>query len=344
MATEERLIPTRHHNPCPICGDTSGDCRTKDDLILCHSFIDGGEGNQTHHYLRSTKDCIWGIFVPRQEKTTKAERDRYRLIQQAKRQERLEREERKFSQGLTREERDIAIRRLATVGLLSKHREQLQQRGLTNQQIKESLFFSVYPRMAVPVGVSEKLPGVDNGAIATNKTGYACVAFDHQGQAIGFQIRDEEQEAKNKYTWAKGIFSSHLQTGELPLSIAGTITDAVLLCEGTLKPRVASYRFGGIRFIGASGGNFAGSPLQLKAAIGACRRIILCPDAGDIINPHTLRRWKRTLSLFNHNYRVEVAWWGQKAKDGQDIDELNGWSGVEFLKVNEWEAIANDNL
>lgn len=340
-AIDSKIRPTTKHDPCLLCGDTSGDCRANGDLILCHTLIDKTETN-THTWIKYSKDSVWGVYVPRQDEKSKVERDRYLLQKQAEKQERLEREARKFSQGLTRQERDAAIRKLSQVGLIEKHREQLRQRGLSDAAIAQGLFFSVYPDMEIPLGVNEKLPGVDRGKLVTKKTGFACVAFDHSGLAIGFQIRDENSEANAKYTWAKGTFSSHLQTGELPLSVAGIASDAVVFCEGILKPRVASCRYEQLKFLGASGGNFAGSPLQLKAALGKDRRIIICPDAGDIQNPHVMRRWKRTRELFNHNYRVEVAWWGQVDKTHPDIDERDGWDGVTFMNFEEWEMLADD--
>lgn len=340
MFTDNALRPASLHNPCPVCGDTTKDCRLRDDgLVLCHTFIDGTE-HETLQYIKPTVDGIWGVYGHKiNDLAEKRERDRYRLILQAKRQERLERQNKKFSEGLTRQQRDAAIRRLATVGLLEKHRQDLHRRGLKDDQIDQGLFFSVYPQMPIPSGVPDRFPGVKNNRFQTKARGYACVAFDASGYAIGFQIRDEDPNAKSKYVWPRSHFSSHLQNGEMPLSVAGQLTDGLLLTEGILKPRITSHNLGGIRVIGASGGNFIQTQQQLRVALGKCRRIILCPDAGDILNRHAVLRWEKTAALFPFTYRVEVAWWGQFSKEEKDIDELNDWTGVEFISFDNWKNL-----
>lgn len=335
-----KLYPTKTHNPCPVCNDTSGDCRVRDELVLCHHAILGQE-HSLWQYVRPTTDGIWGVFKPRQDDATAAEIARQKLIQQEKREARLAAQYEKWREGLTVEERDKNFRLLATVGLRPEHRALLHQRGLTDSQIAESLYFSVSPKMAIPDGVNNSLPGVKDGHLATKRTGYACVAFDYRGRALGFQIRDENPDAKNKYTWAKGTMSSHLQNGELPLSVCGDRQSKVFLCEGTQKPRIAAYRLGQ-QFIGASGGHFSGSILQLKATLGACRNVVLCPDAGDVLNPHTIRRWDATLGLFNFSYRVQIAWWGQFTKDCLDIDELPNLDVVQFLTPSQWRQRSSD--
>lgn len=339
-----KFTPTTKRNPCPICSDTSGDCRTTDgEMLLCHSLPDGGD-HSLYKWIKSTDDGIWGIFVPRKEDGDRSIDSRRQWLElQRQRQERLEQQAREFNNGLSSAQRDKAIRLLSRhYGLNSSHRQQLRDRGLTDAQIDESHFFSVYPWAAAPPGIDEKCPGIKNGKLWTGATGYACPAFNSRGEAIGFQVRDENPEAQNKYLWAKGNFSSHLKIGELPLSVSGRVGMTVLLCEGILKPRIASYRLQNQFVIGAAGGNFGGSPLQLRSAIGACRRIVIAPDAGDILNPHVLRRIESTLSLFNFTYRVRIAWWGQVEKSAPDIDELSGWGNVQFLTASQWGQLVKD--
>ena len=73
-----------------------------------------------------------------------------------------------------------------------------------------------------------------------------------------------------KYYWAKGDKSSHLPIGdgELPIQTIGTAAkpNTIWACESLLKPVIASYRIGD-RFIGAAGGLFRSSPIQVKAAL-----------------------------------------------------------------------------
>ncbi|AMA10638.1 hypothetical protein AWQ23_14370 (plasmid) [Picosynechococcus sp. PCC 73109] len=232
------------------------------------------------------------------------------------------------------------------MGLTQKHRQQLRGRGLDDAAIDAGLFFSVAPGLELPRSVSEKLPGVilrdGKKILHSGVTGFACPAFDEKGRAIGFQIRDENPDADNKYRWAKGSFSSHLQNGELPLNVVEKIpqSESVWLTEGFLKPYVASHRLN-ISCIGSPGGNFLGSKTQLKAALEGASKIIIAPDAGDILNPNVYRRWCKHIKYFvKGGYDVAIAWWGQVAKDCPDIDELSSLDDVEYLSPKEFYKLA----
>jgi len=341
LSNSLRFLHSSARQPCPICDDKTGDCKISDgEIILCHRFIDGGANHPDYDWFRESENGVWGVFAPSKKEMTPKERweeKQKAIARAAQRKQELEAQAIEYGKGLSTEDRHKHLTLLSrTLGLNTEHRQSLRERGLTDDQITESLFFSVYPYQEIPNFVSDKLPGIDGNKLCSSVKGYGCPAFNAQGQAIGFQIRDENPRGNSKYKWAKGTFSSHLQNGELPLSVAGTLTDAVLLTEGILKPRIASYRLGGIRVVGASGGDFPGSPLQLRAAIGSCRRVIYCPDAGDVLNPFVVKRINRTLDLFNFRYKVEVAWWGQDTKDKLDIDERGGWDGVELLTKDQW--------
>lgn len=334
------FTPTKHHNPCPICSDISGDCRINGDLVLCHSFPDGGD--VPDYEFKKPSNCgVWGVYAPAQDDWTPEQRDDFKTAQQLKTQARLAKESELHRNGLSRAERDRNIRAIAAyVGLNSKHHQQLLDRGLTPEQIKTGLYFSICPYQPVPLATSDKLAGVGfnrdgKKVLVASKSGFACVIFDNEGQAVGWQLRDENPEAENKYLWAKSAFSSHLQDGELPLTVRGD-GSTVWLTEGILKPDIASCKFG-LKVIGAAGGNFLSSKTQLKKYLGDSQRVIYAPDAGGVITPEVYRRDRKNIKyLVKSGYEVQVAWWKQTTKDSPDIDELDSLDGVQYLSPKDW--------
>eukprot|EP00741_Cyanophora_paradoxa_P007466 tig00000128_g7221.t1 len=100
------------------------------------------------------------------------------------------------------------------------------------------------------------------------------------------------------------------------------------LSEGIVKSFVAASHFG-LLFVGAGighGGDFAGSPQTLRAILRYedPDEVWLCPDAGSLDNATIVLQYLRAVRLLrNHNYRVFVAWWGQRTKGAHvDVDEL----------------------
>ncbi len=337
--TATKPIPTRQGNPCKICGDTSGDCREVGELALCQKSPNGGTESSEFRFIRPSKCGVWGIYAPGQETRTRAEIDHYRRQQL----ERLAKEAEHYRNGLTVEQRDKNIRAIAAyIGLDAHHKELLRQRGLPDEHIKGGLFFSVADGSQVLKTISDKMPGVrlrgSKKYLTSSTKGIACVAFDHHNRAIGFQIRDERPDCDNKYRWAKSTFSSHLQNGELPLTTLriNQRSKAVFLTEGLLKPFIVSSRFK-LNTIGAAGGQFLASKTQFAAYLSGYTDIVCCPDAGDTINPHTLKRWLAIADAMGGNFKLWFAWWNQHQKDSLDIDELQDFSQVKYLSRREWE-------
>ncbi len=325
-------------NLCPVCGEGSPDCRysTDGELVLCHSHTDFDPNHPDWHWLGSSSNGVWGKFVPRKDDRfdrtvwleKKAERER----------DRLEREREHAKNALTIPDRDKALRKLSqSLGLSRRHRQALLDRGLTDSQIESGLFFSIYPNDPVPPGIPQNLPGVSNGKIAASGVGIACLAFDGEGRAIGYQIR-LENVTDSKYRWAKGLTSSHLPNGELPIShiINDKESDRVWLTEGILKPFVAAHKHG-LNAIGAAGGHFSGAASQIGEAIGPYKELIICPDAGDINNHHVMLRWEKQIKFLESlGKSLSIAFWGQKTKDDDDIDELENLDQVEFLTPSQF--------
>lgn len=325
-------------NPCPVCGEASPDCRysTDGELVLCHSHIDFDPNHPDWHYLGVSSNGVWGKFVPR--KSEAFDRTEWEAKKAERERDRREREREHAKNALSIPDRDKALRKLSkTLGLSRRHQKALLDRGLSESAIESGLFFSIYPNDDVPPGIPTNLPGVINGKIGASGVGIACLAFDSEGQAIGYQIR-LENVTDSKYRWAKGLASSHLADGELPITHIpnGKDNGQVWLSEGILKPFVAAHKHG-INAIGAAGGHFSGSPNQIRNAIGPYRQLILCPDAGDINNPHVMLRWSKEINFLESlGKSVLVAWWGQKTKNDDDIDELENLDQVGFITPSQF--------
>lgn len=328
-------------NPCPVCGEPSPDCRysTDGELILCHGHIDFDPQHPDWHYLGTSSNGVWGKFVPRKDEAF--DRTEWLEKKAARERDRREREQEHAKNALSIPDRDKALRKLSqSLGLSRRHKQSLLDRGLSQEAIESGLFFSIYPNDDVPPGIPPNLPGVINGKIAASGVGIACLAFDGEGRAIGYQIR-LENVTDSKYRWAKGLASSHLPNGELPIShiTNDKESDRVWLSEGILKPFVAAHAYG-LNVIGAAGGHFSGCPNQIREAIRPYRQLILCPDAGDINNPQVTLRWSKEIKFLESLGKlVSVAWWGQKTKDDDDIDELESLNQVGFITPSQFLAM-----
>ena len=336
--SRSKLHPFKGSNSCPICGEADSDCRysTDGELVLCHSHIGFDPNHPDWHFLGDSSNGVWGKFVPRKseafDRTVWLEKKLQREI------DRLERQKEHAKNALSIPDRDKALRKLSqSLGLSRRHQKALLDRGLSESQIETGLFFSIYPNDDVPPGIPPNLPGAINGKIGAGGVGIACVAFDSEGRAIGYQIR-LENVTDSKYRWAKGLTSSHLADGELPITIipSGTGSDRVWLSEGILKPFVAAHKHG-LNAIGAAGGHFSGSANQVRNAIEPYRELILCPDAGDINNHHVMLRWSKEISFLESlGKSILIAWWGQETKNDDDIDEIGNLELIEFFSPSQF--------
>ncbi|NJL52535.1 MAG: hypothetical protein HC930_10525 [Hydrococcus sp. SU_1_0] len=113
-----RFFPTKVNNPCPICADTSGDCRTNQDdsLILCHGFIEQDSGVAGYKFQKTSANGVWGVHIPDDGKEFDQEKYQQYLEQKAEQ----ERNRKQFlaDNALDPDGRDVAIRKLArSVGL-----------------------------------------------------------------------------------------------------------------------------------------------------------------------------------------------------------------------------------
>ena len=341
-------------NPCPICSKEDWCYQLNLSLWCCKRSEEAAPG-----YRRTTKqdrDGAWYFAVdgdPSDRKTKKEEwfkQDAHRKLDlnAAQQQE--------FSTQLTSTQRNPLIRTLSQeLGLTREHHQMLSNRRLTDEQIKDGLFFSIERWQKVGEHYPLNLPGVyrsPKGDLQLKGKGIAIVAIDADGLATGWQVMNDDPRPTDpafdftKYYWAKGDKSSHLPIGdgELPIQTIGTASnpDTIWACEGLLKPVVASYRIGD-RFIGVAGGLFRSSPIQVKAALKNVQTVIIAVDAGDAVNPHRVRHWRLETEFFQFlGLKVLFAWWGQINKTENDIDELtpDEFGSIEYLTPDRWFAIA----
>ena len=340
-----RFTLHKRNNPCPICESIKGNCKTSNKgVVLCHSFIDSDAGVPAWKWVKTDKLGVWGVFVPNDEQK-EFDRDQWKRRLSQRNAQQLRKNQLLLATALDIPQRDRAIKKLHNyLGLGSKHRQNLCARGLTDAQIEAGYFFTIYPNLELPPGIPANLPGVSRGKLATKTAGMACPAFDVEGRIIGWQLRVDET-TDNKYRWAKGWKSSHLPNGELPITVCrpvdGVKHQGVRLEEGLLKPFIAAQKTGQI-CIGAAGGNHAGSPEQLKAALEAINpeSVTLDPDAGAVANPHIIKQYQRTIALVTGwGYAVNIGWWGQIDKSHPDIDELASQEALTTITPEEFLAL-----
>ncbi|MFM7574968.1 MAG: hypothetical protein ACKO4S_17860, partial [Snowella sp.] len=334
---------------CPVCQGAKKDCRqnNKTSLIHCRDT----SANPIDYVFRGQDALGFGMWA------YKADAQQWNQEQREQWQrERLANQSRRLAHhaktALAVESLDLAIRKLARyLRLTSEHRQQLRDRGLTDNQINQGLFFSIAENQEIPPGIPPNFPGVDwsGQKLFTPSPGIACPAFNSQGKAIGYQIRLTTADS-GKYRWPKGKVSSHLQNGELPLTITGSsLNDATIvwLTEGILKPFVASQKWG-IPCIGAAGGNHQGSPQQLLAAIQQIPEnclIAIAPDAGAILNQNVLKQYEKTIKLlieWGYGDRILFVWWGQATKLDNDCDEItqDEFEQIQYLNSDEFDALS----
>lgn len=338
---------------CPICNGISrgrgrggGDCRqSANQLIHCRTGLELSTIPVGWKFIK-LDNAGFGLFAPDDSDWNSSQKQEWQQKVEADRKLRLLRQQQELASALPVAERNHAIKKLHKyLGLSQKHRTHLRARHLTDAQIDAGYFFTIHPDQELPPGIPANLPGIIStrlndhawGRLATKTLGFACPAFDVEGNIIGWQLRVDDA-TDNKYRWAKGWKSSHLPNGELPITVCRPVspighelacTDPTTrlrhecsversersaesvyseLVESVLQKESVGLAEGllkpyiaaqtfGSIFIGAAGGNFA--PKQLKASLDALKPTIvtLYPDAGSVSNPHVMRQYEQTINL-----------------------------------------------
>jgi hypothetical protein len=257
------------------------------------------------HYLGQTKDYLWGKFLP--------EGDRPAPVAKVKK----EREPDKAI--VSAEKKDKSYRSiLAQLDLSDRHLEDFSRRKLQEPEIK---FLGTVAR-SLHYGYLIPFPNVD-------------------GLYTGAQVRcDKAEGGRYKWHYIRNDWSLNNSFNENPLGVYRGGNTWVWIIEGTgVKPIVASIRHG-ITAIGAAGGQHYLSPKTLADTLeklGSPKTIVFCPDAGDIHNPHVLRRIEQNIEFLESlGLQVTIAWWNQDTKDKPDIDELPNLKDVRYISPEEF--------
>ncbi len=360
------FTPTRSNNPCPICDNTSGKCRTTDTkIVLCMTFADAfNQANAPDYkYLHTTKDGLWGVYVPEADRNySDAEREQWKRQREAIKAQRVSEEQQQYSKRLDAIARDREYRKLLDQLTLSHtDRKDLVKRGLTAEQIERGMFRTIGTNQKLARSVDPQLPGInaDGRSLNVSSYGYLIPIPDVEGHLIGSQERKRNSDS-GRYRWLTSISKKrsdgstpHLPNGELPLGVYRPPQPQSLayvgLAEGFLKPFIAAERLG-ITFLGADAGNFGSRPGQLKLTlqkleqeIGERPALVLYADAGAIANPNVRKIYTRTYKLCKQlGYELQIAWWGQFSKQSHnDIDELpnlTSWDDprIKFISWQEY--------
>jgi hypothetical protein len=339
---------------CPICSGIRRDCRqnSQTNLIHCRHDVITPPPDWRFVGIDGIGFNMWAADDER--KRDSSEWESLRQQRAAERERRLVLDAERYKQLLSADERDRNIRRIhAQVGLSSRHRQQLRDRGLTDTQIDAGKYFSIAPWQEV-TGINPRLAGIDleGRKLLIAQSGFACPVYDVQGQIIGWQTRFDNA-TNSKYKWATSQTrnrpdgaTAHLQNGELPISccrpLDGVSRDSIGLAEGFLKPYIAAQRLGQV-VIGAAGGNLAASKEQLKVYLDELsselntKAIDLYPDGGAVANNAVMRHYEQAIQMISEwGYSVRVAWWGQLTKEQPDIDELPSLNEIAYLTPSEF--------
>lgn len=367
------LIPSRKHNSCPICENTSGKCRQSRedaDYWQCMTYADAKKGEVISGYkcLGHSKNGLWGQFrVDNSQEWSEQQRLEWKQRNQQRQQEIVKDEEQRRQKSLKAENRHAQYTSLLSeLSLHSEDREDLIRRGFTSEQIELSGFKSVEAYQPLQRQYSELLPGIGTGgrSLIVGNAGYLIPVRNADGLIVACQIRLRSLPVgqNDRYRWLSSKkASAHVYTtgfnpkGEMPLAIhrPKSKPTGLALVEGTgAKPFLASQRLN-LLVIGASGGLFTSSESILKSCLerlseelGGARELTIYPDKGSVIDIGVMSRWRKTIDLLEKwNWFVKVAWWGQADKSSRDIDELDieeltDHNTIEFIAPQEFLKLA----
>lgn len=359
-AMSKKFIPTRKTDPCALCGDITGKCRTTESVRLCMTLTETVPV-PGFKFLGRTKDSLWGKWIA---DTGQDWTEQQRQAWQRELNRRQSAESQHPSLSLAASDRDKYYRHLLDqLSLHSDDQADLHRRGLSDEQIEHWGVKSVEQWQPLDRELSHTLPGVSlsGRSLITSGAGYLCPIRDVEGQIVGFQLRLRDSASGGRYRWLTSATqkrpdgpSPHLPHGELPLAVHRPLSlsrSAIALVEGVgAKPFILAQRQGVVT-IGAAGGQFASSPATLKhtlevlAAELDSRTIEFYPDAGAILNRQVLRQYRATWKLLRQwGYEIQILWWGQETKSSPDIDELEDFSQLQPITIAQFETIARPRL
>ncbi|NER97268.1 MAG: hypothetical protein F6J86_26055 [Symploca sp. SIO1B1] len=365
-----KFIPSKKTQPCEICGDTSGKCRTHQDgeILLCMSFSGSkfGEIQNGYKCIKEDKGKGWTTWkIDNTQEWTEQQRSEWRQRLEARRRQQASEDEARASKALSEQQKHEQYSALLSeLTLHPEDRADLIRRGFTNEQIELSGFKSVNKWQSLQGKYSNLLPGVsqDNRFLLTG-AGYLCPIRNTEGLIVALQVRLRQLDSdwSGRYRWLTSRTkknpngqSPHIYykgfAPELPLSVHRPPSEpqGIALAEGTgAKPFLAAQRLNLI-VIGAAGGQHASSPNQLQKALKLWQveQIPILADAGSVSNKTVVGQYLRAAELLiEWGYTPVFGWWGQITKNEPDIDELptERYSEIEYLSVEEFKQLATEH-
>lgn len=288
------LTPNNRNNPCQICEDTSGKCRQgREDLSYwqCMSYADSQKGEIVNGFkcIGRTRDQLWAQFrLDNSQEWNEQQRLEWQRENQRRRNQKAREDEQRRRRSLAATERhEQYTRLLAELTLHPDDRADLVRRGFTHEQIELSGFKSIGRYQQLQSQYSELLPGMASSSrLVIREEGYLCPIRNADGLIVACQVRLRvlQRAEDNRYRWLSGNGQTlHLypeggeSEGELPLAIhlpQKLSKFAIGICEGVgAKPFLASQRLG-IPFIGAAGGQHAGSPKLFKSSLQQIEEVL----------------------------------------------------------------------
>jgi len=317
--------------------------------------MDANPPDYIHRGIDSNGFNMWA-FKPDADNWNDEKRREYR--EQRERQKQLERE--RHARSLSPIERDREIKKILNQLTLSDSDRVLlkNRRYLTDERIGH--FRTIEQWQKLTLAVSPGLSGVNfDGSKLNNPVKGILVPIPNEdGLFVGLRLYNPNSKENDhgKYIWlssrARGV-EPKLQNGELPIAIYWPSQlkhhDRVGLCEGLeIKPAIAADRLG-IPFIGASGGNFAGSKESLLNAIKFIKERLgnpsavatLYPDAGSLANENVINQYRK----LNDILPIQIAYWGHGFdKKLGDVDERVNIESIEFLAPSQFFELAKKDL
>lgn len=336
-------------NPCPNCGRTNY-CKTADNgSVWCVSYheLNIKIGDIVNGYRANAINGDWMTFNPVNEqgrKLTKAE------LQQKRELARIAKEEAIKAELPLSERHKYHLDILNQLSLNDVHWQNLRNRGLSDDQIKAIGYRSVNRFQKLRGDFPENLPGYNpsRNSLINEYGGILCPIWQ-DGKIAASKIRlddNDANESNHRYTsLSSQTFTSFHLYGESPLAVLPGSSSDIWITEGNeIKPVIVNQLFGktvlgGGRYWHSSSNHAAKYLTRFKQAYG--HKIILCPDAGDVVNVDKVpEKWIQEYKFFeSQGFDVCFAWWKQITKYGKDIDELEDLSIIDFIDLDEFEGL-----
>lgn len=362
ISRDKKTVHDRRGGPCPLCGEQNSKCATVDDakgFTLCFRFPDKDPLIENDWVYLGDAEGTWGKWR-KKDKTVKPSRPagppvKIKPID--------------YSGTLGSRERGAYQGILNELQLDEIDRADLLGRGLTDSQIDAWGYKTVGKFQQLQVVSTRNLPGVHKRGwnLNTPGDGYLCPIRNPDGQITGMQMRLRNPEkGRGRYCWLSSSTDERPDLGPgLPdyMSDAGTPELPITVClpdgyqksgraaivEGCgPKPLIAANRVQ-LPTIGAAGGMWDRSPLQLREYLGSpiigAGEVVIYPDAGATINHRILARIYETCKLLRDwEIKILVGWWGQDRKGSPDIDEDLSIGGINYLPPGHyWRMIRQYN-